>query len=80
MNLRYFVKKIATNDSEKYTVPLDNGLTELEIYYDATFELVGLAINTTSGTGSYMFSVYKGFWTHLGIIWDNDKETIGIHK
>ena len=62
------------------TVSLDNGMTELEIYYDASLKLVGVAINTSDQSGTYMFSVFKGFWTHLGISWKSEDKSIGIQK
>lgn len=55
-------------------------MTDFELFYDASLKKVGVALNTVALSASYMFSVFEGFWTYLGVSWNGVEEYIGIQQ
>ena len=69
-----FTKLISVNSA----VSVDSGALDFELFYDAALKEVGVALNTATLSASYMFSVFEGFWTYLGVSWNSVEQYIGM--
>lgn len=59
---------------------LDSGVLDFKLFYDAALKEVGVALNTATLSASFMFSVFEGFWTYLGVSWNSVEKFIGIQQ
>lgn len=55
-------------------------MLDFELFYDAALKEVGVVLNTATLSASYMFSVFEGFWTYLGVSWNSVEKFIGIQQ
>ena len=55
-------------------------MLDFELFYDAALKEVGVVLNTATLSASYMFSVFEGFWTYLGVSWNGVEKYIGIQQ